>query len=359
MVAGAAGVASWAIRGPQQAVGTTGETALGLPIATDAGDRFTLCEGGRVMHPSNRPCPLLERSAPSDRVDHAPPPWELQRCRETGFVYLANPPAQDRFREEFAWEVTHAHESQRRRTAEPALYALSGAIKTLRQRFLKRDKMAALVRSTLRGAARHQATGPIRLVDVGCAQGTLATRVAGRLPRGVANRIEPIGIEISTYLAKVAHLALRAHNGRCIHGTGIDGLADLDGGSVHVIVLSCILEHEIDPLPLLRRCRERLAADGRVVIKVPNYDCMGRHLRGPRWCGYRWPDHVNYFTPATLEAIGRAAGLRVTRMNLFDRSPLSDSLYAVFGRDEAVFGRDEAAACRSAVAATPASSQAA
>jgi hypothetical protein len=28
------------------------------------------------------------------------------------------------------------------------------------------------------------------------------------------------------------------------------------------------------------------------------------------------------------------AGLRVTRMNLFDRSPLSDSLYAVFGRDE-------------------------
>lgn len=297
--------------------------------------------------PANRPCPLLERDSTSERVDHAPPPWELRRCRETGFVYLANPPAQERFREEFAWEVTHANESQRRRRAEPTLYALSGAIKTLRQRFLKRDKMAAVVRSTLREAARDDAEGPIRLVDVGCAQGTLAMRVASRLPRGLASRLEPIGIEISTYLAKLAHLALRGHNGRCIHGTGIDGLADLDQGSVHVIVLSCILEHEIDPLPLLRRCRERLAADGRIVIKVPNYDCVGRHLRGSRWCGYRWPDHVNYFTPATLAAIGRAAGLRVTRMNVFDRSPLSDSLYAVFGRDEA-------ATCRPAAPVAPA-----
>ena len=56
---------------------------------------------------------------------------------------------------------------------------------------------------------------------------------------------------------------------------------------------------------------------------------MGRHLRGPRWCGYRWPDHVNYFTPATLQRMAEAAGLRVARMNALDRSPLSDSLYAV------------------------------
>jgi hypothetical protein len=102
---------------------------------------------------------------------------------------------------------------------------------------------------------------------------------------------------------------------------------------VHAIVLSCILEHEIEPLPLLRRCVSRLAADGRLVVKVPNYACLSRHVRGGRWCGYRWPDHVNYFTPTTLVAMGRAAGLRVVRMTLADRQPLSDSLYAIFGRD--------------------------
>ena len=77
----------------------------------------------------------------------------------------------------------------------------------------------------------------------------------------------------------------------------------------------------------------RLADDGVVVVKVPNYDCLGRRVRGRRWCGYRWPDHVNYFTPATLATTAARAGLAVARMRFFDRSPLSDSLYAVFQRD--------------------------
>ena len=105
----------------------------------------------------------------------------------------------------------------------------------------------------------------------------------------------------------------------------------LEPSSAHVIVLSCILEHEIEPLTLLRRCRERLAADGRIIVKVPNYNCIGRLLRGRKWCGFRWPDHVNYFTAQTLSAMARAAGLEVVRMGLFDRSPFSDSLYAVLG----------------------------
>ena len=282
---------------------------------------------------ASRPCPLLERAARSTPLAAAPDPWDLRRCDETGFVYLANPPAQDLFRDEFAWEVTHERESHRRRRCEPVLYALSGAFKTFRQRFLRRDKMAALVGRIVREAARGTAEGRIRLVDVGCAQGGLALRIIDRLPRGVAGRLEPIGIEISTYLAKLAHLALRGRGGRCIHGTGIEGLDDVERGSADVVVLSCILEHEISPLPLLRRCRERLALDGRIVVKVPNYACVGRRLRGGRWCGYRWPDHVNYFTPQTLAAMARAAGLEVVRMNAFDRWPLSDSLYAVLGRD--------------------------
>jgi hypothetical protein len=289
------------------------------------------------MQGSPRFCPLLERDAPSSPLAGAPAPWDLRRCEATGFVYLANPPAQERFSDEFAWEVTHEQEALRRQRREPILHALSGALKTFRQRFLKRDKTAAIIRRLLRDAAAMQA-GPIRLIDVGCAKASLCVRVADRLPRTIAGRFEPIGIEISNYLARLAHLALRGRGGRCFHGTALDGLASVAPGSAHVIVLSCILEHEISPLPLLRRCRERLAADGRIVVKVPNYACVGRWLRGSRWCGYRWPDHVNYFTPATLTAMARAAGLEVVRMNAFDASPLSDSLYAVLGPAPAVAG---------------------
>jgi hypothetical protein len=74
-------------------------------------------------------------------------------------VYLANPPAQELFRDEFAWEVTHEQESLRRRRSEPFLYALSGGIKTFRQRFLKRDKMATLVGGLIRQAARSAEDG--------------------------------------------------------------------------------------------------------------------------------------------------------------------------------------------------------
>jgi SAM-dependent methyltransferase len=279
------------------------------------------------MKQALRSCPLLERSSRSQQLAYAPAPWSLRRCLDTGFVYLANPPAQALFRDAFAWEVTHEAESRRRQQAEPAVYALSEAMKGFRRRVLKRDKVAALGRSI----ARSFESGPIRLVDIGCAEGTLIERVVAGVPAAVVDRIEPIGIEISTHLASVAGRTLAGRGGRCIHATGIDGLAMLEPSSAHVIVLSCILEHEIEPLTLLRRCRERLAADGRIIVKVPNYNCLGRLLRGRKWCGFRWPDHVNYFTAQTLSAMARAAGLEVVRMGLFDRSPLSDSLYAVLG----------------------------
>jgi hypothetical protein len=94
-----------------------------------------------------------------------------------------------------------------------------------------------------------------------------------------------------------------------------------------------VLEHELEPVPLLAGCRERLSADGRIVVKVPNYSCLARRFRGRRWCGYRWPDHVNYFTPRSLAATASQAGLAVVRMGFFDRLPTSDSLYAVLAPD--------------------------
>ena len=162
----------------------------------------------------------------------------------------------------------------------------------------------------------------------------LFRRLVNLLPAAVVERLEPVGIEISTQLAARADRRLRMYGGRCIHAAGIEGLRELARNSVRLVILSCVLEHELDPVPLLAACRERLSHDGVVVIKVPNYACLARRLRGRRWCGYRWPDHVNYFTPQSLAAMADRAGLRVARMGLRDRSPLSDSLYAILARSE-------------------------
>ena len=263
------------------------------------------------MSTDNRHCPLLGSEGRWRPLSVAPAPWDVRECLETGLVYLANPPRQERFMEEFAWEATHAEESARRRREEPMVYSISQAAKALRHRWLKRDKLVALTSSI----AARRTTGPIRLVDIGCADGGLFLRLVRRLPAGVTDRLEPVGIEISTKLAALADSRLRRHGGRCIHAAGVAGLGRLPPASVDVVILA--------------GCRDRLARDGAVVVKVPNYACLARRIRGRRWCGYRWPDHVNYFTPRTLAATAARAGLKVARMGMFDRWPLSDSLYAV------------------------------
>ena len=96
-----------------------------------------------------------------------------------------------------------------------------------------------------------------------------------------------------------------------------------------VVVLSSFLEHEINPLSLLKNTFIKLKDKGNVIIKVPNFDSWNRHLRKEKWCGFRHPDHVNYFTPKTLKDISLRSGFKKFSMGFLDRQPLSDSMYAV------------------------------
>jgi SAM-dependent methyltransferase len=274
---------------------------------------------------ATRICPLLERQTATRRLPYAPQPWQLLECLESGFVYLGNPPGYDALEQQYAWERTSALATAARRDSEPYLHAASAAYGAFRRRVLRRNKVADLCRAPL----AESGAGPIHVLDVGCGDGRLLERVVAGLPSGVARRCVPDGIELSRALAHAAAARLASMGGTCVQASAPDGLARLPEGRFHLILLASYLEHESQPLPVLRRCRALLADSGRVVVKVPNYACWNRRLRGARWCGFRWPDHVNYFTPHTLRAMAARAGLHVARMRFRDRHPLSDSLYAV------------------------------
>ncbi len=278
-----------------------------------------------------RVCPLLERETKTVAIDVAPQPWVVRQCAETGLVYLENPPGYDSLKSELAWEVTSRREAQARAAAEPAVYAMSTAAKTFRREVMKRNKVADLATAIVRSCDSPQ----IHLLDLGCGEGRLLGTVMDRLPADVRARCVPHGVEISNELARQSAAALAPYGGRCVHAAALDGLRQFDTGSLDLTVMASFLEHEIQPLPLLRESARCLRAGGRVVVKVPNYASWNRSMRGARWCGYRWPDHVNYFTPDTLAAIAHAAGLDVERMNWLDRFPLSDSLYAVLRKPSA------------------------
>ena len=66
-----------------------------------------------------------------------------------------------------------------------------------------------------------------------------------------------------------------------------------------------------------------------MIVKAPNFASWNWVVRGKKWCGFRYPDHVNYFTPQTLTLLASEGGFAVARQNVLDKFPLSDNMYAV------------------------------
>ena len=261
-----------------------------------------------------RSCPLCgadNHAQPASPYSQSP--WDLKTCAKCGFVYLENPPSYVELEEDFAWEKTSAAEEARRDAERPLAKCLSRAFRHFRQRVLKRDKLTALLFATLpRG----------KVLDIGCGGGG----VFARLP---ADRYEPHGIEISRVLSVKADALARDRGGRVVQANAIAGLAQFAPDSLDAALLSGFLEHETQPALLLRELRRVVKPGAPVIVKVPNYGCINRAVRGAKWCGFRHPDHVNYFTPASLAQLAGDCGFKVARCTLGDRWPFSDNLWAV------------------------------
>ncbi len=278
-----------------------------------------------VKNSSRRFSPLLLRPGRVLDLDYAPAPWILKQCVDTGIIFLANPPVYEELSETYAYEVTFERESQARRRAEPIRYAISTAIKRFRARVLKRNKVLSILRTLINVSSSNQ----INVLDVGCGWGDLLQTLMTSLPHDQRMRVVPHGVEISRELSRLSDEKLRLLNGRCVHACAKDGIMLFDEDFFDVIIMASFLEHEVNPVAVLESCRKRLKANGTIIVKVPNFACFNRILRGKRWSGFRWPDHVNYFTPATLRTTASMAGLEIARMTALDTSPCSDNMYAL------------------------------
>lgn len=277
----------------------------------------------------HRVSPILERETETKLLPYAPEPWVLRQCLETGLVFLENPPAYEALVEDYAWEATMAQEEQRRAADEPLFYAFRYRFKQFRVSMLNRNKVVDLARECV----QQMPDRPLLIVEPGCGDAKNLVRLMQELPTATQRRCLTVGIEISKKLAESSALKLEQWGGHCIHADALSGCEQFEPGTVDLLIFSSFLEHEVNPLPLLRRSREVLRPGGRLIIKVPNFDSLARHVRGHRWCGFRWPDHVNYFTPATLRLLVETAGLKIARrMNWSDHNPISDNMYMVVER---------------------------
>jgi SAM-dependent methyltransferase len=262
----------------------------------------------------HRDCPLC--GVNNDDVQpsgYSQRPWAIKRCVACGFVYIDAAPHYEAQVETMAWERTTKVEEQRRAEIRPVSYQMS---KRTRFRLHLLPK-----RSVLGYVAARRESGAV--IDLGCGD--------GHAMASFPSAFTPYGIEISAAGAAAAHRAFEARGGYAVNAPCVAGLGGFADGFFAAASLRSYLEHEVEPLPVLRSLCRVLAPGGFAVVKVPNYGSLNRVVMGRRWCGFRYPDHLNYFTPATLGAMAARAGF-ATRFGLTGKLPTSDNMWAVLAK---------------------------
>jgi len=260
-----------------------------------------------------RNCPYcVHNNANNPCTDFGDATWFIKSCRSCSFVYIETAPIYESLSEDFAWEKTSVAEKVRRISKEPIKQFVSEKLKSFRRNILKRNKLPKLIK-------KYFTQGNV--LDIGCAAG------------GLLANLDPIhiphGIEISKHLAHTANEQVKLRGGYVVHNDALSGLKELPNNYFTGVILSAFLEHELNPKEVLAEIYRTLVPSGNCIIKVPNFASINRMVRGKKWCGFRLPDHVNYFTPKNLVGMCKMAGFNIEQFTLADRHPFSDNMWIV------------------------------
>jgi len=264
----------------------------------------------------HRCCPACgsdNREAPPLECSQAD--WRLKGCTRCKLVYLENAMPYEAMEERFAWSKTCPEEARQRGLRQPLIYSFRAAYARARNRWLPHHKAHHLFRKFL---------GQGKILDIGCGPGVWL--------RQLDPAFTPYGIEIDKGAAEVANAFATQRGGEVYQADALSGLQTLEPAQFDGVLMCSYLEHEIQPLDVLKATKRVLKAEGVLVIKVPNFDCWNRRLQGNGWPGFRFPDHVNYFTASTLRQMIDDADLSVARFHAIDQLPTSDNLWLVARR---------------------------
>jgi len=255
-------------------------------------------------------CGATNAGAPA--LPASPAAWPLKTCSSCGFTYLARVPQQEAFSEDFAWDKTFAEEEERRMASRGALKRSARRLRSILLPF--RPDVDHFLRA-------NACDG--RVLDIGVSNGKFLLRLV--------DRFVPFGIEISKDAASQTHARFQPFGGAVVHAPALQGLATFEERFFTGALLRSYLEHEYQPGPVLAALHRVLEPGGVAIIKVPNYGSLNRRVFGATWCGYRFPDHVNYFTASSLRRMLSEHGF-AARFVWHKSLPSSDNMTCVARR---------------------------
>ena len=252
-----------------------------------------------------RACPACDGAEATRLEAYSTPDWSIGKCASCGFVYLQNPPDYEALEEDFAWEKTYV----KKREATPGSTVFSPLQRKVRTktRLFSRDRS-----QKMRGWFKDG-----HVLDIGCGAG-------GRIPEPMV----PYGIELSRDLHAKADATMRARGGSCVFGPGAEAIWEFEEAQFDGIVMNSYLEHEVAAKRVLEGAYRCLKPDGAIYVRVPNFGSLNRKVIGKTWCGFRHPDHVNYFTLSSLRTMVEEAGFTLSLVNPMTL-PIDDNINAL------------------------------
>jgi 2-polyprenyl-3-methyl-5-hydroxy-6-metoxy-1,4-benzoquinol methylase len=225
--------------------------------------------------------------------------FPVVRCRACGLVRLNPRPAVSELAriyppEYYAYHLVHDDNSARPSHLSPG--GLGEAIKA--RRYQRRFKQL-LERSA-------PGTGPIRVLDVGCADGRLLTWYRDAIPD---RQIETWGIDISEAAVEQAR-----RNGHTAVVGRFEADTELPDAHFDLIVASHVIEHVADPIGFARRAASLLKPGGLFMFATPNVDSVDVRRFGRFWGGWHFPRHWTLYDAATAAQLAETVGLTVERV---------------------------------------------
>ena len=261
-----------------------------------------------------RACPICgHANAETPAGPYSRAPWVVIACSGCGFVHMRDVPETAELVETLAWEKTYAAEAVRRTREQPVIAWLDAKTRW-RLGLFPRVEPVSIIND-------RAASGPV--IDLGCGGG-------GHL-RNLDRRFTPFGVEISRVLAERATEYVAGRGGHIVQDSAHVGLEGFPDGTFSGAMLRSYLEHDADAVAVLAVLARKMRPDGIAVVKVPNFGSLNRRVMRTNWCGIRLPDHVNYFTPASLAAMTAKAGFTATFPFLLSL-PTDDNMIAILRR---------------------------